>query len=180
MSRPLLLFSFLLSSFALYPCGNEYAHTWDGKRIYSRYFFLRDHHRHFDTDKLEKRISSLNQKVEKGEATFKTWSDLALNLMKLGEVDSALSILEPLALEHPEEYNILANLGTCYELSGRLDSALKYISLGLEKNPNSHRGSEWIHVKILEAKIKEQQYPGWINTNEIVSQAEILAKLDSS
>lgn len=179
MLKKIFLCCLLFSSLALYPCGNEYGHTLDGQRIYSSYFFLRDHHRHFDKVLIQERMAKLQEKIAQGSATYKTWSDLALNLMKLGQSDSALAILKPLARKHPQEYNITANLGTCYELKGKLDSALKYISLGLAKNPDSHRGSEWIHVKILEGKIMEKRFPGWMSTNAIIPLESLIAKLDS-
>ncbi len=51
------------------------------------------------------------------------------------------------------QYSGMANLGTTYELLGKNDSALYWIKKAVELNPDSHEGSEWIHIKILEAKI---------------------------
>jgi hypothetical protein len=50
-------------------------------------------------------------------------------------------------------YNTASNLGTAYELEGLNDSAYYWINRGIELNPESHDGSEWIHLLILEYKM---------------------------
>ncbi len=79
-------------------------------------------------------------------------SDYAVLLMKVGKVDESLTILRNLQENNPNEYTYASNLGTAYELVGELDSALKYIELGMELNANAHGGSEWVHVAVLETK----------------------------
>ncbi|MFT6962993.1 MAG: tetratricopeptide (TPR) repeat protein [Flammeovirgaceae bacterium] len=48
-------------------------------------------------------------------------------------------------------------MGTIYELIGQADSALIWIEKSMELNPSSHKGSEWIHVKILEFKLSNSK-----------------------
>lgn len=157
MRALLVLITLLIVPTISYPCGNEYGETLDGTRMYGRYFYLSPDMRAFNTERLTEHLDDLYRRSGNLSGDYKIWSDIAVNLMKLGMADSAIKILIPLAKKYPEEYNILANLGTGYELIGALDSAHKYISKGFEINPRSHRGSEWIHVKILEAKIQEKQ-----------------------
>lgn len=179
--KKILLFLLLSTlSFKTYPCGNEYGYTLDGERQYTRYFFLSERMLHFDEVKIKTKLSKLREKVNDGSANYKTHSDIALNLMKLGKADSSVLLLRSLLRDYPDEYNINANLGTAYELTGKLDSALKYISRGVEINATSHRGSEWVHVKILEAKIKEKKYRGWIDTHPIIELNDLLQKIDSA
>ncbi len=45
------------------------------------------------------------------------------------------------------------NLGTVYELLGENENALLWIKKAVAIDPASHGNSEWIHVRILEAKI---------------------------
>lgn len=161
----------------VYPCGNEYGYALDGTRIYTRYFFLSERMLHFDTTRINTRLEKLYKKTENGSANYKDWSDIAANLMRIGKADSGIKILIPLLKEHPNEYNLIANLGTCYELTGQLDSALKYISKGYDINPKSHNGSEWIHIKILEAKIKEKRNPGWMKSNPVITLEELLERV---
>lgn len=75
-------------------------------------------------------------------------------LIQLHKYDTAKLILRAIEKRFPNKYETASNLGTLYELMGVNDSALIWIKKGLELNHNSHQGSEWLHVKILEAKMK--------------------------
>lgn len=150
----LLLFSY----FYVEACGNSYYEVTllDGKTHESEYgvhSLIYPLTQRFNIAKLniEKRQAAFALKAYPGD--YKHLSDFALVLLKLGETDSALSILRKLYKNHPQEYNILANLGTAYELANKPDSALLILQKALQVNPDSHQGSEWIHLKILEAKI---------------------------
>lgn len=121
----------------------------------------------FQKAKLEYQLSKYD--LDKlGKYDYKKQSDLSVILIKLGKFEQALKILKPLAEKYPHEYIIIANLGTVYELLGNVKQALFFIKKGLELNPESHEGSEWIHVKILEAKINLQKNPNWLHTNSII------------
>jgi tetratricopeptide (TPR) repeat protein len=96
-------------------------------------------------------------------------SDIAVNLNYLGRYQEALTILKRLQKEYPENYNIAANLGTTYELTGNNELALQFIKKGMELNPDSHEGSEWVHVKILEAKIQLAKNPDWLLTHRVLN-----------
>lgn len=160
-------------------CLNEYGYTLEGKRVESRYFYLPESRFHFDTLRIEEKLEALTNKAHQNQGDFRVWSDIAANLLKLGHVDSALHILQPLAQRYSEEYSLMSNLGTAYELSGTLDSALKYISLGIELNPMSHHGSEWIHQKILEAKIRTRNSRRWMTSNPIIEMGDLQRRFDS-
>lgn len=173
--KQLLIFStFLFYSLTAQACGNEYGYDLDGKRVFTRYFYLSKSHRHFNRSQLTNRLHELRAK---NSNDFKDQSNIALYLMKLGHADSALMILKPLIEKHPNEYTLNSNIGTAYELTGDLDNALKYISKGYEINPDSHLKSEWIHIRILEAKIKERGHRGWIRKNPIVPVQELIEKM---
>ena len=60
-----------------------------------------------------------------------------------------------LALErrYPGHHETAANLGTALELAGHDAPALQWIRIGIRRNADEHYGSEWLHVRILEAKI---------------------------
>lgn len=99
------------------------------------------------------------------EGTYREKSDYAVALMRNDRYPEARDILEFLAIGHPDEYIIAANLGTAYELTGDVPNALKWIRRGNELNPNSHDGTEWLHVKILEAKLQAQGDKEWFRKN---------------
>lgn len=96
-------------------------------------------------------------------------SDIAVNLLYVGKKEEALSILRRLQKKYPGEYTITTNLGTAYELNGKNDSALFFIKKGIDLNNDSHEGSEWVHVKILEAKIHMAGHPGWLYTHRVLN-----------
>ena len=172
----ILVFAILLNVMA-FCCGNEYGYTLDGKRVHTRYFFLSERMLHFDKVQINKNLKALNFKVKEGTDDFKTWSNIALNLMKLGQVDSSIQILKPLLGKYPNEYNLIANLGTAYELNGQLDSALYYINKGFKLNPTSHLKSEWVHISILEAKIQERRHTGWLKTHSVIDLNELIERV---
>jgi tetratricopeptide (TPR) repeat protein len=104
-------------------------------------------------------------------ADFRSRNDYASTLLHLGRTREAVGILEALASQHPKEYSILATLGTAYELDGQLDRAVQYISKATELNPKSHMGTEWLHIKILEAKIAMQKNPTWLEANSVLGES---------
>jgi tetratricopeptide (TPR) repeat protein len=96
-------------------------------------------------------------------------SDIAVNLSYLGKYQQALDMLKRLQKKHPADYNIAANLGTTYELTGNNELALQFIKKGMQLNPESHEGSEWVHVKILEAKLQLAKNPDWLLQNRVLN-----------
>lgn len=101
-------------------------------------------------------------------ADFKQRSDYAVALIYLGRYDEAISILEDVERQQPGEYIVATNLGTAYELNGNLDRALEWIQTGFERNPGAHAGSEWLHVKILEARLQLARDPDWLKTHTVL------------
>ncbi len=109
----------------------------------------------FNSKRIQKKLEKLEPQI-KDKQDYQLLSDYAVFLLKIGKTEEALEILIALSQAHPTEYQIIANLGTAYELNGQVDSALCYIKKGIELNPESHGGSEWVHVRILETKQKLQ------------------------
>ncbi len=101
-------------------------------------------------------------------ADYKERNDYAVVLMSLGESAKAIEILQAIEAERPNVYVTSVNLGTAYELSGELNRALDWIKIGIERNPDAHRGSEWLHVKILEAEIALRSDPTWLESHSIL------------
>lgn len=93
---------------------------------------------------------------DKSKMTFREKSDYAVVQLKVGDKAAGLKILEDLYRLHPTEYNIVANLGTAYELNGNKAKALEYLKKAIALNPLSHYDSEWIHIRILEEELAAQ------------------------
>lgn len=164
-------------SFQTKACLNEYGRTIEGKRIFTKWFTIPERLKHHNIEQVKKDLATALENIKNDSTNYQYWSNASVNYMKLGRVQEAIEILEPLQKKHPKQYNLIANLGTAYELSGQLDSALKYISLGFKINPKSHRKSEWIHIKILEAKIKEKKQPNWLDYNPVLSKKLLKSKI---
>ena len=92
---------------------------------------------------------------------------VAVAMLHLGRIREAIEILEAIEREKPGLYYSAANLGTAYELNGENAKALKWITEGTRRDPTSHNGSEWLHVKILEAKIALEKDPDWLARNSV-------------
>lgn len=97
----------------------------------------------------------------------------AVALLHLGMVQQAIGILEQLERTKPGLYHTAANLGTAYELNGENAKALKWISEGINRDPYAHHGSEWLHVRILEAKLALEKDPNWLSRNSVLGLEKI-------
>lgn len=150
--RLLVTFFLLLCHTTGFSCYNEY-YALDSKGHFHQVeVSMINFQKNFDQKKIERKLVRLGKELQTSK-DFKLLSDYGLYLVKGGKVKEAKIIFEALAKAYPNEYSIIANLGTTYELLGENEKALEYIRKGLKLNPNSHGGSEWIHVKILLAKI---------------------------
>lgn len=86
-------------------------------------------------------------------------SDKGLLLIVLDRYQQAIALYLKIEKMQPNRYSTASNLGTVYELTGQNIKALEWIKKSIEIDPKSHHQSEWIHVKILETKIKgDKQY----------------------
>jgi tetratricopeptide (TPR) repeat protein len=107
-------------------------------------------------------------------------NDLAVQALLRGESEAALTALEKIEASHPGEYMTAANRGSVLELLGRDEEALTWIKEGIRRNPDSHMRAEWLHAKILEAKLKMKAEPTWLDTNWICGlDKETLASMSS-
>lgn len=163
-----IIIPLLTLSNTVFACYNEY-YTLDKHGLshhidYSKVHFKTD----FDLRDVENDLKTLLGKLQT-KPSLQVLSDYALNLVRAGKVSEALVIFERLVAKYPNEYALQANLGTTYELVGKNESALEHIKKGLELNANSHNGSEWIHVKILEAKIAMESNPNYLDNHTVLS-----------
>lgn len=120
--------------------------------------------RHFNAadEGVEHKLDSF-KRIGLANLDYRGKSDYAVLILRLGDKMEAIRILEPLYVHYPNEYTIVANLGTAYELTGNNPKALELLRKAVAMNPQSHYGSEWIHVRILEEKLGSQQYDRIIN-----------------
>lgn len=148
-------------------CLNEYNVNLRGE-TFEIYEGLPVFYRSFDKNYSSEFVKSVNL-AHRDTIHFKKLSDVVVHLTKLGRFDEALGLAKWLNHKHPNEYQVVSNLGTLYEITGNLDSAYFYIHKGLKLNPDSHDGSEWVHLAILKAKKNIQQDPGWLLNNKVLN-----------
>lgn len=120
---------------------------------------------------LYRNLAEDGTKMEAGlrnSTNFNDRSDYSIALMYLGRSKEAVTLLQALEKEQPGNYFIAANLGTAYELSGDNEEATKWIAEGMRRNPESHEGTEWLHLKILEAKIAQQKDPDYFKKHSVL------------
>ena len=103
-----------------------------------------------------------------GKTDFDSRNDYALGLIYQGKTKEGIEILQSLEKEVEGLYMIAANLGTAYELAGNNEEAIRWIKEGIRRNPQSHHGTEWLHVKILEAKLACEKDPNFFKNHSVL------------
>lgn len=169
-----LIAALLLLPVIAFSCLNEYRRTEmlfiDGKVNLAGLLNGKDKgHKPYWSHGFEEEMSlvhahdSLARRVKDNSITWQGLSDYAVYELKIGNKKRAVEILEKLVAGHPKEYNVLANLGTAYELTGDDNKALELLKKAVAVNPGSHYSSEWIHIRVLEEKLAGRQYNKIIN-----------------
>lgn len=156
---------FLFAAFICFACLNEHHVTKYGKESIDGFTLYETHfYKKHNTVELETYLNDLKQRDPKTEQSkFENENSIAVTLIKLGRLDEAEKILNKLYEDQPKDYSVVINLGTLYELQGKNQKALEYIKRAVGINPDSHSGSEWFHIKVLEFKLKnlpDNKIPG--------------------
>lgn len=108
----------------------------------------------FDVKNFQKLIQELQDEYKKTN-DIDYLSDKGYVLIIDGKYQEALKLYLEIEKIKPNRYSTASNLGTLYELMGENEKAYEWIKKSIQLNPESHKGSEWLHLKILEAKIKK-------------------------
>jgi tetratricopeptide (TPR) repeat protein len=89
-------------------------------------------------------------------------------LLQAGKVDDAIKLLEATEEKIPDDALVASALGAAYELKGALDESLHWIRESIKRDAGVHHGSEWLHARILAAKIALAGDPGWFEKNSVL------------
>lgn len=100
---------------------------------------------------IKKKAAELLAKYKKSNA-IGDYQSYGVQLILLGRYDEALKVMNDVLEKAEDWYSVQANLGTLHELRGDNQLAYTYIKRALEINKDAHRGSEWIHLNILDIK----------------------------
>lgn len=115
-------------------------------------------------EQIAERKSELQQKKLSNEVL----NDLGVLQIYEGKYSAAIETFKKIEKMQPNLAITAANLGTAYELKGDFQKATYWIRKGMERDPNIHQGSEWIHLKILEAKKEQARHKDWIQHNDVL------------
>lgn len=101
------------------------------------------------------------------EPGFVNLNDLGAILIRQGRYLRAVQHFLWLEKRYPGRAETAANLGTALELIGQDRVALRWIRIGLRRNPDEHAGTEWLHARILESKLAAAKDPDYFKTHSI-------------
>lgn len=140
-------------------CINETRVLLNGKtKVFDEIIFLPigvDYERF--RDKYEVKLKEL-YKSWKDRNRIEDYSDYGAVLVYLGRYKEALKVFKEIESISPGRYETASNMGTVYELLGKNENAYKWIEKAIKIKPEAHDSSEWLHLKILEVKIKGNKY----------------------
>lgn len=108
------------------------------------------------------------KQISKKFKTHQELNDYGVLLIYAQQYNRAIEVFNEIEESHPYLAKTAANLGTAYELKGDLKQAKYWIQQGMQRDPNIHHGSEWIHIKILDAQINQLQDKQWIKHNDVL------------
>ena len=144
----------VLISFKSFACLNgETRVLKNGEAVYIDYRGLVPHGHNFFLKDFPRLISELDSLYRKTN-DIDYLSDKGYLLIVQKKYDEALKLYLGIERIKPNRYSTASNLGTLYELMGENQKAYEWIKKGIQINPESHNGSEWLHLRILETKIK--------------------------
>jgi tetratricopeptide (TPR) repeat protein len=112
-------------------------------------------------------VQDLTQKHAK-QPTLENSNDLGVARLLTGKLDDAIALFRETEKGFPNSAKVAANLGTALELKGENEEALSWIREGIKRDANERRGSEWLHARILEAKIALKNDPRWLERNRVL------------
>lgn len=161
MKRSLLMLTLVMGACVqTYACLNgETLELKDGTLVYEDFQGRIIPHGHLfeDSNYLAGRLKVLDS-LWKATNDIDYLSDYGIILILQKEYQRAVDVYLKIESMAPNRYSTASNLGTAYELMGQNANALQWIRKSVQIDPESHMGSEWLHVKILEAKIKGEEF----------------------
>jgi len=104
----------------------------------------------------------------------------ALRDILQGNYDRAITKLLAIEGAHPGLETTAGALGTAYERTGDYESALRWINSAITRDAEAHRGSEWLHARVLQARMALKDDPRHLAHSPIVPLSQSGLPLDGS
>ncbi|KRA16340.1 hypothetical protein [Lysobacter sp. Root604] len=168
--KVLLATALLLLASSAHACINEVGTDRDGRR-FAALWYLGD-----DMTQSMRERSVREHALERAKRTiaearkqpsFQSLTNLGVLLIYQGQYPLAIRHFIAVERLYPGHHETAANLGTALELAGQDRVALRWIRLGIQRNADEHLRTEWLHARILEAKIAAAREPGYLNRRSI-------------
>jgi tetratricopeptide (TPR) repeat protein len=109
------------------------------------------------------KVQRLRDKQAHGRLTTDELASLGAYLIRLRRTrdgvpdqEEAIQVLEAARREHPRNFYVLANLGTAYQLTGRLDAAESCLQDAEALAPEELRSPERFHLLLVRQRHREQ------------------------
>lgn len=163
--KKIIVVAFLFFTTNAFGCLNIFAVDSTGRTHYLEHHFFFSIE--FKQQAIIKKLKSLEKAFIKNDYDFKNISDYGAYLLMSGHNTEGLTLFRALSKKYPDVYEIRANTAVAYELNGNIDSAYFWQVAAIKLKPNAHNNSEWIHLKILEAKKQMLTDPDWCLKNNV-------------
>lgn len=163
--KKIIVVAFLFLTTNAFGCLNIFAVDSTGRTHYLEHHFFFSIE--FKQQAILKKLKSLEKVFAKNDYNYKTISDYGAYLLMSGNFTEGLTLFRSLSKKYPDVYEIRANTAVAYELNGNIDSAHFWQVAAIKLKPNAHNNSEWIHLKILEAKKQMLTDPDWCLKNNV-------------
>lgn len=101
------------------------------------------------------------------EPNFDNLTNLGVLLIYQDNYAAATRLFVQIEALYPGRHQTAANLGTALELMGRDALALRWIRLGIHRDRREHEGTEWLHARILVAKLALKDNPRFLEGRSV-------------
>jgi len=112
--------------------------------------------------------AAANAEANKKRQQLKAAVEQSGELLRAGKLDAAISLLRGTDDKLPGDALVAATLGTAYELKGANGDALDWVREGIKRDAGILENSEWLHARILEAKLAIAKDPRWFDKNRVL------------
>lgn len=157
MKKPLLLLLFIISNFSFACLNGETKVLKNGVFVYEDHQGSCPYGHKFYIENFPKLIKELDS-LYIATKDLDYLSDKGYVLIVQKKYHEALTVYQKIEKLEPNRYSTASNVGTIYELIGENKKAYDWINKAVKINSKSHNESEWLHLKILEAKINGANY----------------------
>ncbi len=155
--KKILLLLFLASNYSFACLNGETKELKNGVFVYEDHQGSCPYGHDFYIDNFPKLINDLDS-LYIATKDLDYLSDKGYVLIIQGKYLEAIDVYEKIEKLEPNRYSTASNVGTIYELIGENKKAYDWIKKAIRINTKSHNESEWLHLKILEAKINGESY----------------------